>query len=208
MKPERIPLFPLSLVLFPGAMLPLHIFEQRYKEMIARCIEEKLAFGIVYAPAGGLTSTGCTAEVRRILRKHRDGRVDILTVGEDVIRILRVLDEKPYFEAVVEYLGEEIWTGVAGSPTRDELLERFQKCHQKAFGKPSAHAGDFPDEMFSYRLAAELPIALSKKQELLEMRGEPQRRDVLMKVLADWLPQYEREERTRRKAAGNGHSPA
>jgi ATP-dependent Lon protease len=208
MKPERIPLFPLNLVLFPGVALPLHIFEQRYKEMVARCIEEKLAFGIVYAPDSGIASLGCTAEVRQVLRKHSDGRMDILTSGADVIRIIRVVDEKPYFEALVQYLSEELEATAGGSPRREELLATFQKCHQKAFGKPSPLVHEFPDGMLSYRLAAELPIELSKKQELLEMRDETQRRSVLIKALAEWLPKYERVERTRSKAAGNGHSPS
>ncbi len=208
MKPERIPLFPLNLVLFPGAALPLHIFEQRYKEMIARCIEEESAFGIVYAPESGIASIGCTAEIRQILRKHADGRLDILTRGADVIRIIRVVDEKPYFEALVQYISEEPDTSAAKSPTREELLGVFQKCHQKAFGKPSPLARDFPDDMLSYRLAAELPIELSKKQELLELRDESQRRAVLIKALIEWLPRQERVDRTRVKAAGNGHSPS
>jgi Lon protease-like protein len=208
MKPERIPLFPLNLVLFPNAALPLHIFEQRYKEMIARCIEETIAFGIVYAPEGGIASIGCTAEVRQVLRKHADGRMDILTRGADVIRIIRVVDEKPYFEALVQYLNEEHSTAATGSPTREELLATFQKCHQKAFGKISPLVRDFPDDMLSYRLAAELPIELSKKQELLEMRDEAPRRAVLIKALTEWLPRQERVDRTRAKAAGNGHSPS
>ncbi len=207
MKPERIPLFPLNLVLFPGAALPLHIFEQRYKEMIARCIEESIAFGIVYAPEGGIASVGCTAEIRQVLRKHADGRLDILTRGADVIRIIRVVDEKPYFEALVQYLNEEPDTSAAKSPAREELLAVFQKCHQKAFGKPSPLAPDFPDDLLSYRLAAELPIELSKKQELLELRDESQRRAVLIKALIEWLPRQERVDRTRVKAAGNGHAP-
>lgn len=208
MKPERIPLFPLNLVLFPGAALPLHIFEQRYKEMIARCIEESIAFGIVYAPEGGIASIGCTAEIRQVLRKHADGRLDILTRGADVIRIIRVVDEKPYFEALVQYLNEEPDTSAAKSPAREELLAVFQKCHQKAFGKPSPLAPDFPDDLLSYRLAAELPIELSKKQELLELRDESQRRAVLIKALIEWLPRQERVDRTRVKAAGNGHAPS
>jgi ATP-dependent Lon protease len=206
MKPERIPLFPLNLVLFPGAALPLHIFESRYKEMIARCVEENIAFGIVFAPAGGIAETGCTAEVRQILRKHPDGRMDILTSGVDIIRIIRVMDEKPYFEALVQYLEEEPATNASGTPTREELLESFQTCHVKAFGKPSTLVADLPDAMLSYRLAAELPIDLPHKQELLEIRNEALRRAELLKVLAEWLPQFQRAERARSKAAGNGHS--
>jgi len=75
MKPERIPLFPLNVVLFPGAHIPLHIFENRYKLMIERCLEEATALaGWCSSPTGGIRSVGCTAELVRVLRKYADGR--------------------------------------------------------------------------------------------------------------------------------------
>ena len=144
MKPERIPLFPLNLVLFPGATLPLHIFEERYKEMIARCVEEQLAFGIVFAPAGGIASVGCTAEIRQILRKHPDGRMDILTTGADVIRIIRVMDEKPYFEALVQYLENSSAAQVAGTPGREQLIEAISEMSSEGVWKTERNRSWLP----------------------------------------------------------------
>jgi ATP-dependent Lon protease len=207
MKSERIPLFPLNIVLLPGAALPLHIFEPRYKEMIARCIEEKIAFSIVYSPPSGIAQTGCTAEIRQILRTHPDGRMDILTDGKDVVRIIRILDEKPYFEALVQYLEEEPAAIATSTSDRETLIEMFQKCHVKAFGSPSTLAANFPDDLLSYRLAAELPIDLPRKQELLEMRSEKERRVLLTTIFTEWLPKFDRAEQARSRAAGNGHSP-
>jgi Lon protease-like protein len=77
----KIPLFPLEVVLFPGAALPLHIFESRYKEMIGECLAGKSAFGVVRAQREGLAVIGCTAEIIRILEKYPDGRLDILCQG-------------------------------------------------------------------------------------------------------------------------------
>src|SRR6476660_3378912 len=83
----KIPLFPLDLVLFPGVPLPLHIFEQRYREMIAECMASSAPFGIVRAQRDGLTVIGCTARIVRVLHKYPDGRSDILTQGVDRFEI-------------------------------------------------------------------------------------------------------------------------
>ncbi len=201
-KPDRIPLFPLNVVLFPDARIPLHIFEPRYKIMIARCIEEPIAFGMILAPAGGLRSVGCTAAVSQVLRTHSDGRMDILVVGRDVFRIDRMIDEKPYFEGLVQYLEDE----PVADPSfqRDELLRLFRECHTRVFGEPGG--SDSGGVNLSYRLASTLPLDLTHKQELLEMRSEMQRRSRLMDILQEWLPRFERNARFRSKAAGNGHS--
>jgi ATP-dependent Lon protease len=204
MKPERIPLFPLNVVLFPGAHIPLHIFENRYKLMIERCLEEATAFGLVFVPTGGIRSVGCTAELVRVLRKYADGRMDILAAGADVFRIVRLIDENPYFEALVAYAEDEPPGDLSSG--RDELIRLFQECHTKAFGKPSETAIGLPEATMSYRLAGELPLDLPSKQELLEIRAEAQRRSRFVEMMKEWLPRFERSERVRAKAAGNGHS--
>ena len=78
MRPTRIPLFPLEVVLFPGMPLPLHIFEPRYRIMLARCINEKIEFGIILTLGTELSKIGCTAEIVEKLKEYPDGRVDIL----------------------------------------------------------------------------------------------------------------------------------
>jgi ATP-dependent Lon protease len=204
MKPERIPLFPLNVVLFPGTHIPLHIFEPRYKLMIEHCLEEAMAFGLVLAPTGGIRSVGCTAEVPRVLRKFADGRMDILVAGADVFSLVRLIDEKPYFEALVAYVEDEPPGDLATG--REELIHLFQECHAKAFGKPLEVISGLPEATLSYGLAGELPLDLLSKQELLEIRAEAQRRSRLLEMMKEWLPRFERNERVRAKAAGNGHS--
>jgi Lon protease-like protein len=202
MKPDRIPLFPLNVVLFPDTRIPLHIFEPRYKIMIARCLEEPIVFGMVLSPSGGLRSVGCTAAVSQVLRTHSDGRMDVLAVGRDVFQIDRMIDEKPYFEALVQYLEDE----PVSDPSfrREELLRLFRECHSRVFGEPGG--SDRGDINLTYRLASTLPLDLSYKQELLEMRSEMQSRSRLIDILQEWLPRFERNARVRAKAAGNGHS--
>ena len=77
----RISLFPLDVVLFPGAPLPLHIFEERYKEMIGLCLQQQSSFGVVRAQSEGLAIIGCTARIEQVLERMDDGRLNILTRG-------------------------------------------------------------------------------------------------------------------------------
>ena len=89
MSTERIPLFPLNVVLFPGQSLPLHIFERRYREMTRHCIETNSPFGILFYDEGNLARVGCSARIVKILKQYEDGRSDILTAGERVFQLLR-----------------------------------------------------------------------------------------------------------------------
>src|SRR6202022_2712334 len=81
MGPERISLFPLNVVLLPGAILPLHIFEPRYRQMVRGCLEQKCEFGVLLALPKGIVRVGCTAEVTEVVKRYNDGRMDITTVG-------------------------------------------------------------------------------------------------------------------------------
>src|SRR3989338_7260531 len=81
MMDARLPLFPLQAVLLPGELLPLHIFEERYKLMIGECLEEERPFGVVLVEAHGIRKVGCTARITRLLEKFPDGRMNILTLG-------------------------------------------------------------------------------------------------------------------------------
>ena len=85
-----LPIFPLGLVLFPGAPLPLHIFEPRYKEMIGECLEQKKPFGIVRVTEEGVAGIGCTAEIVSVTKKYDDGRMDILARGVDRFEVVEV----------------------------------------------------------------------------------------------------------------------
>ena len=102
-----IPLFPLGLVLLPQMPLPLHIFEERYKLMIAECIERHAAFGIVFFKGSDIQTTGCTASVLKVLKRYSDGRLDILTHGEKRFVIKDMYDRKPYLEGRVTFFDDE-----------------------------------------------------------------------------------------------------
>src|SRR5260370_12954949 len=104
MRPDRIPLFPLNVVLFPGEELPLHIFEPRYRRMVRECLDARSPFGMLLAMEDGVTHVGCTAEILEVVKRYPDGRMDIITVGRDPFRVLELLTEDPLLECHVDYL--------------------------------------------------------------------------------------------------------
>src|SRR5271163_971236 len=130
MPSPRIPLFPLELVLFPGELLPLHIFEPRYKEMIRDCTEKKQPFAVVLAAEEGMAEVACTAEILEIAKTYDTGELDIITIGRRVCRILEVVEERSYYEADAEYVEE-------GAPPKQvpttALLQLYEKCFEAAF---------------------------------------------------------------------------
>src|SRR5258708_36528790 len=116
---EWMPLFPLQAVLLPGAELPLHIFEERYKEMIREVIRERLEFGVVLASDKGILSTGCTATVDKLLREYPDGRMDILTTGRRRFEILRLNEERSFLRGAIEFFDDEDAAPPAAQPRRE-----------------------------------------------------------------------------------------
>jgi Lon protease-like protein len=208
MRTDRIPLFPLNVVLFPGANLPLHIFEQRYRIMIGQCLREKREFGIILVSDRGAAALGCTAAIVRKLKDYPDGRMDILTQGRAVFRAVQLLQEKEYHEAIVEYLAEPaapLHESIDGNEEA-ALLALFQECYSLIHGQLWVTTSRQPLWPLSYQLAACLPIELEEKQALLELRSEVQRQEFLSQWMNSLLAQREPRYRARRKAAGNGHS--
>src|SRR5829696_79025 len=104
---ERFPLFPLGLVLIPHELVPLHIFEERYRLMIGECIEREGEFGIVWLSDDGLKEVGCSARVAKVLERFEDGRMNVLVEGTEPFRLLRRIDDLPYPAGDVEPLADE-----------------------------------------------------------------------------------------------------
>src|SRR5579872_7511647 len=107
MQEGLLPLFPLQVVLLPGAELPLHIFEDRYKEMIGEVLRERQEFGVVLANEKGIVNTGCSATVDKVLREYPDGRMDILTRGRRRFEIVRLDDERAFLRGGVEFFDDD-----------------------------------------------------------------------------------------------------
>src|SRR3954467_2476047 len=103
----RFPLFPLGLVLLPSEVVPLHIFEERYKLMIGECVESGDEFGIVWLADDGLREGGCTARVSQVLKELDDGQMNILIAGGRPFRLLHRIDDMPYPAGDVEMLDDD-----------------------------------------------------------------------------------------------------
>lgn len=202
MSGDLLPLFPLNVVLFPGTPLPLHIFEPRYRQMTRECLEEKREFGVVLAGKEGIASVGCSAEIAKVIKQYEDGRSDILTMGRRRFRVQEVFDDKPYYQGRVEFLPEP---AAQNDPhTAERLLALYAEVHRLVYGR---EGGAVPAEgsTLAYSVAAELPLEVEFKQELLELESEPERRRTLTERLEAWAEELRSAARTRQKAGGNGH---
>ncbi|MGH9736514.1 MAG: LON peptidase substrate-binding domain-containing protein [Candidatus Acidiferrales bacterium] len=201
-RPARIPLFPLEIVLLPGMPVPLHIFEPRYKKMIGHCLKEKIEFGMVLAQHGSAVAVGCTAEITRKIRDYSDGRMDIIADGRAIFRIIDLLDEKEYHEAIVDYLSEDA-TPQDGRK-ENELIEIFQECHLLLFGHQWPGVEPRDSIPLAYRIAARLPLDLRERQKVLEERSEDVRRAFLYKYSTELLPKLAQNEIAKQQAIAKG----
>ena len=136
MQPVLLPLFPLQVVLLPGAELPLHIFEDRYKEMIGEVIRERVEFGVVLANDKGIVNTGCTATVDQVLRQYPDGRMDLLTRGRRRFEIVRLNDERAFLRGSVDFFDDDE-SAAAAPEIQKRAIDGYRRI-AGAVGKRSA----------------------------------------------------------------------
>lgn len=203
MRPERIPLFPLNVVLLPGASLPLHIFEPRYKQMVKACLEEETEFGMLLALPKGVAKVGCTAEISKVVERYPDGRMDIVTIGRAPFRVVDLFSENPLLEGHVDYLEDR---GGSGNPVvQRQLVELYEACHTLLFEDYPKNLEGAPADELSYVVANTLPMDLLWKQQILELRSEEDRQERLVGYLREWAPHLQNNKAMRQGAGGNGH---
>lgn len=209
MKGLLLPLFPLDIVLLPEEPLPLHIFEERYKQMIGECLEAKSTgagqheFGVVLGKDKEICRMGCTARIINLTRKYEDGRMDIFTVGDRRFEILFTNTEKSYLRAGVEYFDDDIDT-----PDDDEAeqaielfrlaMQRIHKSSEMPIHLPR------PYRHLSFRIAAPLPLDLDFKQQLLSHRIESERLREVTRVMEQLIARVDLVRKAQAKAGGNG----
>lgn len=199
----KIPLFPLNLVLFPGAALPLHIFEDRYKEMIGECIRQGGSFGIVQARQDGLAIVGCTASVLMVTNRYPDGRLDILCRGERRFEIESLHDERSFLQAEVDFLEDE-----EPDSTRHDR-EQCAALHMEMVQLLGEDVLHFPpldlNLPIAFLLSAAIPADLDFKQRMLQLHSEGERTEKLMEFYRATLPKLHRGAMGSKAAAHNGH---
>jgi len=207
MGPDRIPLFPLNVVLLPGATLPLHIFEPRYRQMVRRCVDEKSEFGVLLGLPKGIVRVGCTAQVTEVLKRYNDGRMDIITVGRSPFRITKLINADAYakdalLEGDVDLLDDR--DARVDARMRSELSRLYEVCHTLVFDDYPKNIEAEAPEYLSFVVAATLPLDLMWKQQVLELRSEADRQERLVGYLREWAPHLQKQEKSRARAGGSG----
>ena len=206
-----IPIFPLGLVLLPRMTLPLHIFEERYKQMINACLAEDRVFGIVYFSGKQFETSGCTTRIIDILKRYDDGRLDIITKGENRFRIEALFEKKPYLEGRVEFFDDP--------PIQNSDLDISQKlahtCVQllKQINAMTAQYtdGDFNDRLdpkaVSFLAAACDGFSYPEKQRFLEMTATVKRLQKTARALEHLVHRLHITREIERIIGGNGNLP-
>jgi Lon protease-like protein len=198
---ERFPLFPLGLVLIPHELVPLHIFEERYKQMIGECLEREAEFGIVWLSDDGLKDIGCSARISKVLERFEDGRLNILVEGTTPFRLLRRIDDLPYPAGDVEPLADDAELADDADAIAAARRRYADLVAEVTEERPDAAA---LAKLDAYGMAATLDVALEAKQQLLELRSERDRLEQLEALFAEALSRIRHAERAAERAQGNG----
>ena len=172
-------LFPLQLALFPGEEVPLHIFEPRYKQLIAECRDEQITFGIPAYLAGNIAIYGTEVELDRILKTDDSGEMDIVVRGLRVFKIVEFQKEVPgklYSGAKVEYPENDPATVEA---TQRELIERFSDL-MRLVRKDAAPVLDKDEPDLSYRIGAAAGLSIQQRIHMLSLSKESDRQQFLL----------------------------
>lgn len=194
------PLFPLGIVALPSEVVPLHIFEERYKTMIGECLERGEEFGIVWLSDDGLKSVGCSCQIDEVLDRTDDGRMNILVRGTRPFRILERQEELPYPAGEVEFLADK-----AEEPD-GEALETAHEVYAELVEHATDHRPDEGDlaTMGAYDMAATVDFGLDAKQGLLDLRSENARLRLLTRLFRSAAKRLDLAERAQARARSNG----
>jgi len=200
----ELPIFELPMVILPGELLPLHIFEERYKRMIGHCLENAEPFGIVFRDEeGNAHRTGCMARVSEVLERFEDGRMNVVVAGEQPFKVLE------RFEAGDFPAGEVVPIEAGDEPEQEEdpeaasvAREAFAELVKRVSGEPP-DAGELEAEN-SYGIAARVELPPETKQALLELRSEPDRMRMLGNALRALVAALARSGEIAERARMNG----
>jgi Lon protease-like protein len=205
-----IPLFPLGVVLLPGQPLPLHIFEERYKQMIGECLDGEDVFGVVAYTGSQIKDAGCTARVTDVLKRYEDGRLDIMTIGQRRFKIVEQDESKPYLQGWVEFFDDE--QGELDDRDRESALKGLILHDElsRLLGSQSAHDGSGAMELqeISFVLAGSQGFSLEEKQAFLEMTSTGERIRKAVAALEKLIERLKLTLEIKRIIGGNGHPPS
>ena len=197
---REFPLFPLGIVALPGELIPLHIFEERYKTMIQECLDTEGEFGIVWLSDDGLREVGCACAIDRVLERMEDGRIHLLVRGTRPFRVLERQGHLPYPAGVIEFVEDR----------EDAFDPDLAKAAHEAYAELVKRATDRdpdPEElagMSAYAMAATVDFGLDAKQGLLDLRSENARLRLVTRLFRAALKRLDYLDRAQARARSNG----
>jgi Lon protease-like protein len=202
--PEQItrdfPLFPLGIVALPGELIPLHIFEDRYKTMMNECLQEEKEFGIIWLADDGLRENGCACAIDRVLERMEDGRMNLLTRGTRPFRVVERQSHLAYPAGVIEFLEDR------EEEVDPELLQGAREAYSELVRRATDNDPDTGElaEMDAYAMAATVDFGPDAKQGLLDLRSENARLRLVTRLFHAALERLELIDRAQERARSNG----
>jgi Lon protease-like protein len=196
----ELPLFPLGMVALPGELIPLHIFEERYKTMMNECLTEEREFGIVWMSDDGLRETGCACEIDRVLERMDDGRINLVARGTRPFRVLERQSHLPYPAGIVEFLSDK-------PEQADESVAVEARSVYAELVRRAADREPDPSElaaMDAYAMAGTVDFGLDAKQGLLDLRSENARMRLVARLFRAALKRLDLIDNAQERARSNG----
>lgn len=199
---DELPIFELGLAIVPGEQVPLHIFELRYRLMIAFCLEQDASLGIIFRDEGGARLNGCSARVSEVVERYEDGRLDVIVTGEDPFRVIDRHEAADWPAALVG------WIEPAGASlsTREQLRDARAAFAEllEAVGAQAERSEAAPD---AFAIAAQIEMPPAEKHALLEADDERERLVLLEATLRRLIAGVKRARELGERAKSNGHGP-
>ena len=206
---ELVPIFPLGIVMLPEQLIPLHIFEERYKLMIGECLADDKVFGIVYFDGQKMCSAGCSARVQEVLKKYPNGRLDIVTRGERRFIVGQLDESKPYLQATVDYFDDD-----PEEPDADmqrDALRGLMLLNQVVGLEPHESTLDLAVnpafKSISFLVAGSAGFNAPEKQKFLEMTSTRKRLQKSVAALSRIIDRIRLTEEIQSLIGGNGSLP-
>jgi len=194
------PLFPLGLVALPSELVPLHIFEERYKTMMTDVLEQEGEFGIVWVSDEGVRPVGCACEIAEVLERMEDGRINLVARGTRAFRIEARQDELAYPAGTVEFLDDR------EEPADPDAAREAQAVYAELVEQATDQTPDREElaAMSAYEMAATVEFGLEAKQGLLDLRSESARLKLVTRLFRGAIKRLDFVERAQTRARSNG----
>jgi len=194
------PLFPLQLVVLPSEVVPLHIFEERFKTMMEECLANDSEFGVIWLADDGLHEVGCACRIERVIERFDDGRMNLLARGTTPLRVIERQRDLAYPAGVVQFLDDD------PEEPQPELVEAARSAYAELVHKATDRTPT-PDElkeMSAYAMAATVDFGLEAKQGLLGLRSENARLELVTRLFRAALTRLDFVDRAQARAKSNG----